>query len=119
MFIKICCISSIKEAAMAISRGAAAIGLVSEMPSGPGVIDDELIREISKFAEGKADTFLLTSRQNSADIISQLSRFNTTAVQIVDELLEGTYQDIRNEFGKTDIVQVIHVEDEKSVENAV
>jgi phosphoribosylanthranilate isomerase len=119
MYIKICCICSISEAAMAISKGAVAIGLVSEMPSGPGVISDETIREISKFAEGKADTFLLTSRQNSAEIISQLSRYHTTTVQIVDELLEGTYRDIKNEFDKVRIVQVVHVEDERSVERAV
>ncbi len=119
MYIKICCISSIDEAALAISRGAVAIGLVSEMPSGPGVIDEELIREISKFAEGKADTFLLTSKQNSSDIISQLSICNTTTVQIVDDLIEGTYQEIKDAFTRIDIVQVIHVEDDRSVESAV
>ena len=33
--VKICCISSIEEAKLAIGHGAAAIGLVGRMPSGP------------------------------------------------------------------------------------
>jgi len=33
--VKICCISSIEEATLAIGHGAAAIGLVERMPSGP------------------------------------------------------------------------------------
>jgi phosphoribosylanthranilate isomerase len=119
MFIKVCCISSIREADAAVSCGASAIGLVSAMPSGPGVIDDELIAEIAKYVKGKADTFLLTSRQKSAEIIEQLSVCKTSTVQIVDELKEGTYQDIRNKIDSINIVQVIHVLDESSVERAV
>jgi len=45
--VKICCISSIEEANLAIQYGASAIGLVGRMPSGPGVIDDELIHKIA------------------------------------------------------------------------
>ena len=44
--IKICCISSVEEAQMAASFGAAALGLVGRMPSGPGPIADELIAMI-------------------------------------------------------------------------
>ena len=43
--LKICCISSVAEADDAIEAGADAIGLVSAMPSGPGVIDEALIAE--------------------------------------------------------------------------
>jgi phosphoribosylanthranilate isomerase len=46
--VKICCISSIEEASLAIAHGAAAIGLVGRMPSGPGIITDELIHSIAK-----------------------------------------------------------------------
>lgn len=42
--IKICCISSIEEARLAITYGASALGLVGHMPSGPGVITDERIQ---------------------------------------------------------------------------
>jgi phosphoribosylanthranilate isomerase len=36
--VKICCIRSVAETQTAIRHGAAALGLVSAMPSGPGVI---------------------------------------------------------------------------------
>ncbi len=45
--VKICCISSIEEARLAVNYGASALGLVSEMPSGPGVISEELISKIA------------------------------------------------------------------------
>ena len=45
--IKICCIMSEAEARMAVQAGAHAIGLVSHMPSGPGMIRDELIARIA------------------------------------------------------------------------
>jgi phosphoribosylanthranilate isomerase len=35
--VKICCISSQEEAALAIKYGASALGLVGPMPSGPGI----------------------------------------------------------------------------------
>ena len=41
--VKICCISSRQEAALAIKYGAAALGLVGPMPSGPGIISNEQI----------------------------------------------------------------------------
>lgn len=119
MYIKICCINSINEASMAINNGASAIGLVSEMPSGPGVIEEDLIFKISKFATGKAETFLLTSKQSASEIIYQISVCRTTTVQLVDDLLHGTYRDIRDEFKYIRIVQVIHVSDESSVEHAI
>ena len=45
--LKVCCIVSIEEAEIAVRRGVDAIGLVSAMPSGPGVISDERIAEIA------------------------------------------------------------------------
>ena len=45
--VKICCISSLDEARLAITAGAQALGLVSVMPSGPGVISESLIAEIA------------------------------------------------------------------------
>ena len=47
LFVKICCIASVEEAQLAIALGASGLDLVSQMPSGPGVIDDGLIAEIA------------------------------------------------------------------------
>ena len=58
--VKICCISSVAEAQLAVASGASALGLVSAMPSGPGVIDEALIAEIAAGAPPGVATFLLT-----------------------------------------------------------
>lgn len=60
--IKICCISSKKEAKMAIEAGASAIGLVGKMPSGPGPIEDNLIKEIAIKVPPPIATFYLPVR---------------------------------------------------------
>ena len=116
--IKICCISSIEEAKLAISCGADALGLVGKMPSGPGPISDELIFEIARTVPPPIATFLLTSETASGDIIDHHKRVQTNTIQIVDELKSGTYQEIREALPSTKLVQVIHVIDEKSAEEA-
>lgn len=117
--IKICCISSIEEAKMAISHGADALGLVGKMPSGPGPIPDWLIAEIVKGIHPPIATFLLTSEQSSEGIIYHVKKTDTNTVQIVDELTEGTYADIRTALPHVKIVQVIHVRGEESIEEAL
>lgn len=117
--IKICCISSIEEAKMAVSAGASAIGLVAKMPSGPGPIDDELIKEIAASVPPPIATFMLTSETSTKNIIEHHKRTVTNTIQIVDELKEGSYSEFRKEIPAIKIVQVIHVLDETSVEDAV
>ncbi len=117
--IKICCISSLEEARMAIEFGADAIGLVGQMPSGPGVIPDGLIKEIAESVAGEADTFLLTSETRPERIVEHHRRVNTTMIQIVDALVAGTHKEIKYEVGDVKLVQVIHVSDESSVDHAL
>lgn len=117
--IKICCISSEDEARMAIESGASAIGLVSRMPSGPGPIPDELIRQIAKTVPPPIGTFLLTSETSVKDIIEHHHRTNTNTIQIVDSLSSGTYSQIKAALPSVKIVQVIHVIDERSVDEAI
>lgn len=117
--IKVCCISSIDEAETAVKLGAYAIGLVSEMPSGPGVISEKLIKEIAERTPPEILTFLLTSRQTVKEIIEQHKRCGTNTIQIVDRLIEGTHEELKNELPGINIVQVIHVNDENSIEEAV
>jgi phosphoribosylanthranilate isomerase len=117
--VKVCCISSIEEAKMAIEHGASALGLVAKMPSGPGPISDELIQEIAASVPPPIASFLLTSRTNAADIAAHQQAVGTNTVQIVDALSEGTYADLRLALPGISIVQVIHVIDERSVEEAL
>jgi phosphoribosylanthranilate isomerase len=117
--VKICCISSIQEAWTAIRCGASALGLVSHMPSGPGVISEELITKIVASVPPPIATFLLTSSQDAQEIIQQLRRCRTNTVQICDRLELGSYQDIRDALPGVSIVQVIHVTTEASLEEAI
>lgn len=117
--IKICCISSVEEARLAIYYGADAIGLVGKMPSGPGPINDDLIASIAATIHPPVNSFLLTSEQSAKGIIDHLKRTNTNTVQIVDELNEGTYEQIKEALPHIKIVQVIHVQDEKNIEEAL
>jgi phosphoribosylanthranilate isomerase len=107
--VKICCISSVEEARLAIRYGAAAIGLVSEMPSGPGVIPDSLIAEIAASVPPAVATFLLTCRQDAAAIVEQQRRCRTNTIQICDRLERGSYTDMREALPGIALVQVIHV----------
>jgi phosphoribosylanthranilate isomerase len=117
--VKICCISSIDEAQMAIEYGASAIGLVGKMPSGPGPIPDELINLISRTVPPPVATFMLTSETSVAGIIEHHNRTETNTIQIVDSLSTGTYSQLKEALPGVKIVQVIHVIDEKSVEEAL
>lgn len=116
--VKICCISSLAEAQLAIAHGAAALGLVSHMPSGPGVISEETITEIAARVPPGVATFLLTSKQDVDSIIAQQRRCGTNTIQICDHLLTGTHQDLRAALPGIKIVQVIHVTGEESLREA-
>lgn len=117
--VKICCISSLDEASLAIHAGASALGLVSEMPSGPGVITDELARDIAAGVPPGVASFLLTSRQRAEQIIEQHRFIRSNTLQIVDQLTHGTYREIREALPGISLVQVIHVQDEKALDEAL
>ena len=117
--IKICCISSPVEAALAIAAGADALGLVARMPSGPGPISDELIFEISRKVPPPVATFLLTSETEAAAVVRHWQRVKTNTIQFVDALKSGSYEEIRRGCAGVRLVQVIHVLDEKSVDEAL
>ena len=59
--VKVCCIQHAEEAALAIELGADCLGLVADMPSGPGPIPDESIAKIAGMTPPGVSSFLLTS----------------------------------------------------------
>jgi len=116
--VKICCIQSIEEAELAIKYGASAIGLVSEMPSGPGVISEDLIEEIAAAVPLTIDTFLLTSKIDADLIIAQHRKCKTTTLQIVDSVKTNVLIKLRQELPAIRLVQVIHVTGDESITEA-
>jgi len=116
--IKICCITSWAEAELAIHHQASAIGLVSEMPSGPGIIPETLIAEIAAMVPPAVSSFLLTSLQDSRAIAEQVIRCGTNSVQLCDRLMTGSYAELRAALPGVKIVQVVHVRGEDAVANA-
>lgn len=118
MFVKVCCIADLAEAQLAVSAGAAAIGLVSEMPSGPGVIPDELIAEIAAAIPRPTETFLLTARREADAIADQQRRCGTTALQLVDYVPATVLRRLRKLLPGVRLLQVVHVSGEESVEEA-
>jgi phosphoribosylanthranilate isomerase len=117
--LKVCCIGSVDEAWTAIDHGADALGLVGAMPSGPGVLDDETIGDIVAHVPPPIATFLLTCRTVAEEIIEQVLVTGANTLQLVDAVDNSVYREIRRETPRIGIVQVVHVRDKGSVEEAV
>ena len=110
--VKICCMASVEEARLAARHGASAVGLVGEMPSGPGVIGAKAAAVIAREAPLVLETFLLTSGKCAADIASELAICPATAVQIVRHIDPEEYPALIEAIPQVRRVQVIHIEDE-------
>ena len=117
--VKVCCIADAAEARLAVAAGASAVGLVSAMPSGPGVLGEGAIAAVAATVPPGVATFLLTCLQDAAAIIAQQRRCRTNVVQLCDTLRSGTYADLRAAMPGVSIVQVIHVVDGSAVAEAV
>jgi phosphoribosylanthranilate isomerase len=117
--VKICCIAGIEEADLAVAAGAAALGLVSWMPSGPGVVPDETIAAVARHAPPAVATFLLTSRQDVASIAAQQRATGTSTIQLVDELVMGTHAELREALPGIKLVQVVHVTGPDALDDAL
>ncbi len=115
--IKICCIQSRAEAAIAIEAGAHGLGLVAEMPSGPGVIDDDEIRHIARHLPPGISSFLLTRRTDADAIADHVAECGTGCVQIVHHIAAEEYPRlIRKLPNAVRRVQVVHVEDDGTLD---
>jgi phosphoribosylanthranilate isomerase len=110
--------ASVAEARMALAAGADAIGLVSAMPSGPGVADDATIREIAAWAPPPLDAWLLTPLEEADALATQIADAGVRTVQLVRHLDRGAHRALRRLVPGLRIVQVVHVEDETALDLA-
>ena len=104
---------------MAIEHGASALGLVSEMPSGPGPIPESLIAEIAATIPPGVRSFLLTCQVDAAAIIDQQRRLRVNTIQICDRLRAGSHRVLREALPGVSLVQVVHVTGPEAVAEAI
>lgn len=116
--IKICCIQDRHEAEMAAEAGAHALGLVSSMPSGPGVISDDEIKSIITGIKPFTIPVLLTSKNDPAEIRAQALYCKPGAIQLCEPLTESALQTLRKLLPGTALIRVIHVSGKESVTEA-
>ena len=116
--VKVCCIQNEEEIALAARRGAAAVGFVSEMPSGPGVLSEEKIAALVPEVPEGVLSFLLTSATDAATVVDQVRGAGVDAVQLVDRVSAETHGSLRSELPGVTIVQVVHVSGQESVREA-
>lgn len=119
---KICCMQSIDEADAAVAAGALAIGLVAEMPNGPGPIEDAAIARIAAHVRAthgeRLWTVLLTSRIDEHAIADHVATTGVNTVQIVDRPSAKTHAHLRRAHPSLRIIQVVHVENDGAIEEA-
>ena len=108
--VKICCISSAEEARLAVAAGADALGFVAAMPSGPGIVSDEVIRTVVPSVPPAVSTFLLTSFSKGAGDCRHVATCATSTVQIVDHIDPAEHVAMAALMPAIRRVQVIHVQ---------
>ena len=117
--VKVCCITSLEEAELALSRGANLLGLVSEMPSGPGVITTSNIAAIVFRLPENIRTVLLTSKVMAQSIVEQHKQVKTWGIQLVDKLAQNELSILKKKLPETCLIGVVHVRDASSISEAL
>lgn len=117
--VKICCIRSVQEAELALSYGAAALGLVSEMPVGPGDLPDAEISAIVDSVPKATGTFLLTAVTDADRLVEKAGACGVNTLQLWDPLAPADYGRLRSELPGVSLVQAIHVVDRSAVQAAM
>lgn len=113
--IKICCIASPAEAALALAAGADVLGLVAAMPSGPGPISDDAIAEIAATLPAHVLSLLLTAETTAEAIADHVRRTATRGVQIVSHIEPAEQAKLAHLLPDHERWQVVHVEDDAAL----
>ena len=106
------------EITLAVAAGASAVGLVSAMPSGPGILADDVITQLARLVPPPVMSVLLTSRTALAEILAQQRRCRASVLQLCDSVTPDTRRGLRDALPSVRIMQVIHVRGESSIPEA-
>lgn len=104
---------------MAAEAGAAFVGLVGAMPSGPGPIPDHRIAAIAARVPAGVTAVLLSSRTRAADLARHAEDTGVAALQIVQTVPPSVRRELRDRAPDLTLIQVVHVEGPGSVEEAL
>ncbi len=88
------------------------------MPSGPGPIDDNCIREIANTVPPGVGSVLLSSETSADGLIAHVVRCAPAVLQIVDAPDPGARAALRRAFPALRLMQVIHVEGADALDQA-
>ena len=116
--VKICCIATREEAAMAIDAGADLLGLVGPMPSGPGPIDLHSAAAIADSLPPGVGAVLLSSAVGLEALLRELELVRPAVLQLVDAVEPAVLTALRREAPHPRLLQVLHVVDGSTVESA-
>jgi phosphoribosylanthranilate isomerase len=89
------------------------------MPSGPGVISDELIAEIASIIGERAKSVILTSRSNVDGIVDQYRAAGVSGIQICEWLDGPLREQLRTRLPDAFLMQVVHMTGPDALERAV
>ncbi len=114
--VKICCIASPEEAALAARAGADLLGLVGPMPTGPGPIGDREAAKIAAETAPWANPVLLTAEETATGIAEHAARVGVRAVQIVSHVAPDALAGLAATAPGLGRIQVVHVEDDEALD---
>ena len=116
MRIKICCMTSPEETALATEAGADLVGLVGPMPSGAGIVSPELCRTLAASAPAWVTPVLLTSAATAIEVAVQIDHAGVRAVQLVRHVAPEVHKALARERPSVRRFQVIHVENRDALD---
>ncbi len=114
--LKICCIATEAEAALAISAGADAVGVLSNLA--PGGFEDPRCARIVAGVPHAVGCFLLTGHLDGPSIAAHLRSIPANTIQIVDHVAPEVHETVRRAHPSVQIVQVIHVTGPEALDTA-
>jgi phosphoribosylanthranilate isomerase len=89
------------------------------MPSGPGVISDDLIAKIAATVPPPIGTFLLTCKLDPRAIAEQQGRCRVNTLQLCEPLSTKSFEALRATLPGVALVHVVHVDGTESVTEAL
>lgn len=107
--VKICCIQDAEELQIAAACGAHMVGLISQMPSGWGPIEEAAITRLARQTPPGVVSVLLTSALEVETIVDQQRRTGAGALQLVERVGVEVLVQLRAALPGITLLKAVHV----------